>query len=149
MKPARLFTVLGALMFPLAVALVTSGCPKKEEDDVPPVPSAPAVVATPAPTPTPTTQIVPEEDAGADAADADTADADAGKKVVGTGDPSGIRKCCAALRQNAKSAPPEQQGGYLAAASACDGLANSPQGRQALSTLRGLLLGAQMPASCQ
>ncbi|WP_231864880.1 MULTISPECIES: acyltransferase [Sorangium] len=148
MKPTRLFTVLGALMFPLAVALVTSGCPKKEEDEVPPVPSAP-VVPTPAPTPTPTTQIVPEEDAGADAADADTADADAGKKVVGTGDPSGIRKCCAALRQNAKSAPPEQQGGYLAAASACDGLANSPQGRQALSTLRGLLVGAQMPASCQ
>ncbi|WP_438010530.1 acyltransferase [Sorangium sp. So ce321] len=147
MKPTRLFTVLGALTFPLAVALVSNGC-KKEEDELPPVPSAPAA-PTPAPTPTPTTQILPEEDAGADAADADVADADAGKKVVGTGDPSGIRKCCAALRQNAKSAPPEQQGGYLAAASACDGLANSPQGRQALSTLRGLLLGAQMPASCQ
>ncbi|WP_437491763.1 acyltransferase [Sorangium sp. So ce1014] len=144
MKPTRLFTVLGALTFPLAVALVSNGC-KKEEEEPPPVP-APTVV-TPAPTPTPTTQIVPEEDAGADAAD-DAADADAGKKVV-TGDSSGIRKCCAALRQNAKSAPPEQQGGYLAAASACDGLANSPQGRQALSTLRGLLLGAQMPASCQ
>ncbi|WP_063751999.1 hypothetical protein [Sorangium cellulosum] len=146
MKPTRLFTVLGALTFPLAVALVSNGC-KKEEEELPPVPSAPAAV-TPAPTPTPTTQIVPEEDAGADA-DADTADADAGKKPVATGDSSGIRKCCAALRQNAKSAPPEQQGGYLAAASACDGLANSPQGRQALSTLRGLLLGAQMPASCQ
>ncbi|WP_437580561.1 acyltransferase [Sorangium sp. So ce887] len=145
MKPTRLFTVLGALTFPLAVALVSNGC-KKEEEEPPPVP-APTVV-TPAPTPTPTTQIVPEEDAGADAADVDAADADAGKKVV-TGDSSGIRKCCAALRQNAKSAPPEQQGGYLAAASACDGLANSPQGRQALSTLRGLLLGAQMPASCQ
>lgn len=145
MKPTRLFTVLGALTFPLAVALVSNGC-KKEEEEPPPVPAP--TVPTPAPTPTPTTQIVPEEDAGADAADADTADADAGKKVV-TGDSSGIRKCCAALRQNAKSAPPEQQGGYLAAASACDGLANSPQGRQALSTLRGLLLGAQMPASCQ
>ncbi|AUX22381.1 acyltransferase [Sorangium cellulosum] len=145
MKPARLFTVLGALVFPLAVALVSNGC-KKEEEEPPPVPVAPA--PTPTPTPTPTTQIVPEEDAGADAAD--DADADAGKKVVkGVGDPTGIRKCCAALRQNAKSAPPEQQGAYLAAASACDGLANSPQGRQALSTLRGLLLGAQMPASCQ
>lgn len=132
MKPTRLFTVLGALTFPLAVALVSNGC-KKEEEEPPPVPAPTAV--TPAPTPTPTTQIVPEEDAG--------------KKPVATGDPSGIRKCCAALRQNAKSAPPEQQGGYLAAASACDGLANSPQGRQALSTLRGLLLGAQMPASCQ
>ncbi|WP_437602976.1 acyltransferase [Sorangium sp. So ce590] len=145
MKPTRLFTVLGALTFPLAVALVSNGC-KKEEEELPPVPAP--TVETPAPTPTPTTQIVPEEDAGADAADVDAADADAGKKVV-TGDSSGIRKCCAALRQNAKSAPPEQQGGYLAAASACDGLANSPQGRQALSTLRGLLLGAQMPASCQ
>lgn len=144
MKPARLFTVLGALTFPLAVALVSNGC-KKEEEELPPIPAAPPV---PTPDPTPTTQIVPEEDAGADA-DADVADADAGKKVVGTGDPSGIRKCCAALRQNAKSAPPEQQGAYLAAASACDGLANSPQGRQALSTLRGILLGAQMPASCQ
>ncbi|WP_437878362.1 acyltransferase [Sorangium sp. So ce513] len=145
MKPTRLFTVLGALTFPLAVALVSNGC-KKEEEELPPIPPPP-VEPAPAPTPTPTTQIVPEEDAGV--ADADVADADAGKKVVGTSDPSGIRKCCAALRQNAKSAPPEQQGAYLAAASACDGLANSPQGRQALSTLRGILLGAQMPASCQ
>ncbi|MGK3994444.1 acyltransferase [Sorangium sp. So ce1024] len=145
MKPTRLFTVLGALTFPLAVALVSNGC-KKEEEELPPIPPPP-VEPAPAPTPTPTTQIVPEEDAGV--ADADVEDADAGKKVVGTSDPSGIRKCCAALRQNAKSAPPEQQGAYLAAASACDGLANSPQGRQALSTLRGILLGAQMPASCQ
>ncbi|AUX42227.1 acyltransferase [Sorangium cellulosum] len=147
MKPTRLFTVLGAMLFPLAVVLASNGC-KDEEELPPPVPSAPAA-PTPAPTPTPTTAIVPEEDAGVDAADADVADADAGKKATGTPDPGGIRKCCAALRQNAKSAPPEQQGGYLAAASACDGLANSPQGRQALSTLRGLLLGAQMPASCQ
>lgn len=147
MKPARLFTVLGALVFPLAVVLVSNGC-KKEEEEPPPPPEPAPLVTTPAPDPTPTTQLVPEEDAGADAA-AD-AEADAGKKVVtGGGDPTGIRNCCAALRQNAKSAPPEQQGAYLAAASACDGLVNSPQGRQALATLRGLLLGAQLPASCQ
>jgi hypothetical protein len=144
MKPTRLVTVLGALAFPLAMAVAINGCNKEDEDLPPPVPSA---APTPAPTPAPVATVVPEEDAGVDAAD-DAADADAGKKVGG-GDSTGIKKCCAALAQNANSAPPEQKGAYLAAAAACNGLINSPQGRQALAGLRGALQGAQMPPACQ
>jgi hypothetical protein len=146
MKSTRLITVLGALAFPLAVAVVSNGCSNKEEDAPPPVAAPiPAPVASPAPVAT----IMPEEDAGADAAADAADDADAGKKVVGTGDATGVKKCCAALAQNANSAPPEQKGAYLAAAAACNGMISSPQGRQALASLRGLLLGAQMPAACK
>jgi hypothetical protein len=67
----------------------------------------------------------------------------------GGGDATGIRACCNALAQNAKSAPPEQQMAYAAAAAACNGLINNPQGRQALSQVRGMLRGANMPSSCQ
>jgi hypothetical protein len=88
-----------------------------------------------------------EEDAGSDAAE--DADADAAPKVVGTGDPTGVRRCCSALRQNANSAPLDQKGSYLSAAAMCDGLVGSPQGRQALSAVRGVLKGANMPADCQ
>jgi hypothetical protein len=143
MKPTRLVTVLGALTFPLAMAVAINGC-KEEEQLPPPVPTA---APTPEPTPAPVATMAPEEDAGVDAAE-DAADGDGGKKVGG-GDATGIKKCCAALAQNASSAPPEQKGAYLAAATACNGMINSPQGRQALAGLRGLLLGAQMPAACQ
>lgn len=146
MKSIRHFTVLGALLCPLAVVMASNGCKKDEEEPPPPVPTP--VEPAPTPTPAPIATMMPEEDAGAEDAAAD-ADADAGKKPAAVGDPSGIRACCQALRQNAKSAPPEQQGAYLAAASACDGLANSPQGRQALAGLRSILLGAQLPASCK
>ncbi|WP_231511954.1 acyltransferase [Chondromyces apiculatus] len=143
MTTFRRCTVLLALMSPLLALLVTSGC--KEEEEVPPMATTTTTTTTTSTTST-STEMVPEEDAGADAAD-DAADG--GKKVVGTADPTGVRRCCQALRQNANSAPPEQKGGYLAAAGACDGLVNSAQGRQALSTLRSFLLGAQLPAACQ
>jgi hypothetical protein len=145
MKSTRLFTVLGALLFPLAVVALSNGC-KKEDEDLPP-PVASAVPPAPTPSPAPIATIMPEEDAGADAAP--DAEADAGKKVVSTGDPTGVKKCCAALAQNANSAPPEQKGAYMAAAAACNGLVSSPQGRQALAGLRSMLMGAQMPAACK
>ncbi|WP_050432560.1 hypothetical protein [Chondromyces crocatus] len=124
-----------------AVALVV-GC-KKDEDELP----VPVATTTTTTTTTTTMELAVEEDAGVDAGE--DAGADAGKTIVGTGDPTGVRRCCQALRQNAASAPPEQKGAYLSAAAACDGLVNSPQGRQALGTLRSFLLGAQLPASCQ
>jgi hypothetical protein len=144
MKPTRYIPVLCAALFPFVVAACANGC-KKESDELPPAPSA---VATPtaAASPTAVAPIVPEEpDAGADAADAE---ADV-KKATGGGDPTGIRKCCSALAQNANSAPPEQKAYYMSAAAACNGMVNSPQGRQALASLRGLLMGASMPAACQ
>jgi hypothetical protein len=68
-------------------------------------------------------------------------------KATGGGVDS-IAACCAALRQNAKSAPPQQQGAYLMAASACDAARTNPQGRAMLGTIRGMLAGAAAPASC-
>jgi hypothetical protein len=146
MNHKRYITALCAAVLPVALAVVANGCGNKEEETPPPQPSA-----VPAPTPTPTvpTPLAVEDDAGADVADAADAADDAAKKVTGTGDPTGVRKCCSALSQNANSAPPEQKAGYLAAAAACNGLVNNPSGRQALAGLRGLLLGAKMPAACQ
>lgn len=68
---------------------------------------------------------------------------------AGQGDASGIRACCNALSQNAKSAPPFQQGAYIAAAGACNAMANNPQGRQGLAQVRAMLAGAGVPAACK
>lgn len=144
MKAKRIVPVLCALAFPFGVALLANGCGGKETD-TPPVTSAPA--PTPTPTPTPTVTMVPEEDAGADA-DASDADADA-PKATGNYDPTGIRACCAALNQNAASAPLDQKPMYIQAAAICQGLVNSPQGRQALIAVRGALRGANVPSSCK
>ena len=142
MKIARPLTVLSAILFPTALVLFSTGCPKKETEQ-----PAPVVTAAPVPTPTAAAVVAPEEpDAGSDAA-ADAADA--AKPTGGGGDPTGIRKCCSALRGNMKTAPLDQQAALGIAAGVCDGLVNNPQGRQALSTLRGILKGASMPAACQ
>lgn len=71
------------------------------------------------------------------------------KTATGGGDPTGIAACCAALRQNAASAPIQYKGNYLAAAAACDAMRNNPQGRAALAGVRSALAGAQVPAACQ
>jgi hypothetical protein len=68
------------------------------------------------------------------------------KKAAGGGDPTGIRACCSAIRQNAASQPLTMQGSFLAAAAACDALVNNPQGRAALGQVRALLGGAAPPA---
>lgn len=146
MNHSRFLTALCAAVFPFALALAVQGCGKNDEDAPLPQPSA---APTPAPTPSAAPPVVlkTEEDAGVDAGE--DAAADAAVKATGTGDPTGIRKCCAALRQNANSAPLDQKGSLLSAAAMCDGLVNSPQGKQALVAVRGLLKGASMPASCQ
>lgn len=140
--PIRPLVVVLAALLPVALA-ASQGCKGDPEE------TAPAAVPAPPPTPTPLTTIAPEEpDAGADAATDAAEDADAKKPGYG-GDPTGIRACCSALRQNAKSAPPEQQGAYMMAAGACDAVRNSPQGRAALSQVRAALRGANVPSSCR
>jgi hypothetical protein len=147
MNHSRFLTALCAAVLPFALALAVQGC--KNEDDA--AMTQPSAVPTPAPTPSaaPPVALKTEEavvvDAGDDAADA----SDGAPKATGTGDPTGMRKCCSALRQNANSAPLDQKGSYLSAAALCDGLVNSPQGKQALGAVRGLLKGASMPSSCQ
>jgi hypothetical protein len=69
-------------------------------------------------------------------------------KVSGTGvDP--IAACCAALAQNAASAPPQWKGAYITAAGACNAMRNNPQGRAALAGVRAALGGAAVPAPCR
>ncbi len=148
MNHSRFITALCAAVMPFALAIALQGCDKKEEE----TPATPSAAPTPTPTPTPTPSAAPltlktEEDAGADAAE--DAAADAAVKTGGGGDPTGVRACCNALRQNANSAPLDQKGTLLSAAAMCDGLVNSPQGKQALSAVRGMLKGANMPASCK
>jgi hypothetical protein len=120
MKASRSVTVLCATLLPFAVAILANGGCKKDETETAPTASAPPA---PTPTPPPAATVVPEEDAGLDAA-AD-ADADA-KKVVGV---SNVTKCCNAIRQNAKSAPPDQQLLYGAAIAVCNSGQIPPQFR--------------------
>lgn len=70
-------------------------------------------------------------------------------KVAGGTANDGIGPCCAALAQNANSAPPDQKVYLLQAAAICNGLRNSPQGKAALSQVRAALRGANMPSACQ
>jgi hypothetical protein len=70
-------------------------------------------------------------------------------KTAGGGGGGGIAACCNALRQNAKSAPPQQIGLYLAAAGACDAAKSNPQSAAALATVRGMLAGANVPGVCR
>jgi hypothetical protein len=70
-------------------------------------------------------------------------------KPTGTADPTGIAACCKALRQNAPSAPPDQQGAMLIAAGVCDTLKNDPQGKAVLSQVRAMLASANVPSTCR
>ena len=65
------------------------------------------------------------------------------------GDPTGLAACCAALRQNARSAPPDKRRYVLMAASMCDSMRRSPQGRAQIAQLRRQLRGTQLPGPCR
>jgi len=69
--------------------------------------------------------------------------------AAGGGDSTGIAACCSALAQNAGSAPLDQKGAYLQAAAACKALISNPQGRALLGSIRGMLAGASVPATCR
>lgn len=147
MNQSRFFAALCATALPFALAFAAQGCGNKDKENE--VPAQPSAVPTPTPTPSaaPPVELKTEEDAGVDAA-ADAADG--AVKATGSGaDPTGVRRCCQALRGNANSAPLDQKGPMLSAAAMCDGLVNSPQGRQALVAVRGMLKSANVPADCK
>lgn len=148
MNHSRILTALCAAVLPFALAFAAQGCGNKD-NEVPAQPSS-TPVSPPPPPPPPPVELKTEEDAGTGADAADDA-ADAAPKATGGGsaDPTGVRRCCSALRQNANSAPLDQKGPMLSAAAMCDGLVNSPQGRQALVSVRGLLKSANVPADCK
>jgi hypothetical protein len=95
------------LLLPLT-SVVYLGC--KKDEPPPPLPSA-------APATTPSAPLVLEvEDAAPPVEDAD-ADADA--KKVGTGTPASMKRCCAAVAQNAESAPEPTKSYMKTLAAAC------------------------------
>ena len=61
---------------------------------------------------------------------------------------SKIAACCAALQLNAKSAPLQQKGAYLAAAASCRALQDSEEDPAFLTEVRAALVGARAPAAC-
>ncbi len=135
-------TLFSHLVFVFVTGNILLGCPKKTDDEDIPSPQPPSATVAPIPV----TSVVPEEPtAGVGGAPAQVSTA----KPVGGGDATGIRKCCSALRQNANSVPLDQKAAYIGAASICDGLVSSPQGRQTLSQVRVALKGMSVPSSCQ
>jgi len=130
MRFPRTLTVLAAAVFPLALtALVAGGCGNKDKEE--PVVTTPPPPPPPPPTPSAPTVIAPETpDAGADA---DAADGDGSDGRVVVGGPTGLQRCCAAIKQNQKNAPPEQQVMYGIAIAAC----NAGQLGQIPAALRG------------
>ena len=64
--------------------------------------------------------------------------------------PSGLAQCCAALRQNAASAPEPTKGYMLYAAGACDlAAAQGKDKASAVSVIANALKGAGLPADCK
>jgi hypothetical protein len=109
----------------------------KKDEPPPPLPSAAPVVAPP---PQPV-ELQPIAEAVPDAAVETTV-----KKTTGT-KPASILACCAALEQNAASAP-EPNATYMKQAAA---FCKSQGGANAaiIGMLQGMLRGAHLPASCK
>lgn len=149
MKLARSSMIASAVLSPLVLVVLAGACGTKDGDGDGAQPTGSASVALP-PTSAPpatTTVLAPEApDAGPDVADA-AADADGGK-AVGSFDRTGLKKCCSALRNNAKTAPIDQQTLLLGAAGVCDGVVANATSRDALAQVRGMLKAAKVPAEC-
>lgn len=125
--------LLGVLLSSLA----TTGC--KKDEPPPPLPSAaPAAV----PTPTAPLELAPEEPVAAAGAPA--------VKATGGGAPAqSFAKCCAALTQNAASAPEPTKTSLTQAAGICNSLvAAGKTGPGVVSAIQGLLRGVGMPSAC-
>lgn len=121
-----------------ALALVLGsavGC--KKDEPPPPLPEPKAVETAEAPL-----ELAPE-DAGAPVKP---------KAVVKTGTrkASGLAQCCAALRQNAASAPEPTKGYMLYAAGACDlAAAQGKDKASAVGVITSALKGAGLPSDCK
>ena len=121
----------------IVTAQAVSGC--KKEEPPPPLPTA-APVATAPPAPL---QLKPE-DAGM------PKPAESAKPTgTGHGTAGGLSACCAALQQNAASAPAPTNGYMLQAAAACKAAVAAGNTAGIAAMIRGLLQGAGMPSSCK
>src|SRR5262245_32907926 len=93
-------TVMACIALSSLVAVSVTGC-KKDEEPPPPLPSA-----TAAPAPEAELQLAPEDAGVPDAA----TDAPKGTGTGGGVKTASLKKCCDALKSNAKSAPPPNDG---------------------------------------
>ena len=121
----RFWPLLAALALPL-------GCQKDEPP--PPLPAPPAASAT---TDTAPIELLPEAPPPEP-----TASATATPTKTGGSSGSSIKKCCAALRQNAESAPEPNKTYMLQAAAVCDAGAQMP-------AITSMLKGAGLPTACK
>lgn len=123
----------------LAAAMVLPGC--KKDEPPPPLPVEPAPVAT-AEAPL---ELKPE-DAGVPPKPAE-------KPKTGTGTASSagsLQNCCAALTQNAASAPEPTRTYMLQAAAMCSAAAATGKDKQSITgVLTGALKGAGLPVACK
>jgi hypothetical protein len=130
-RGAALALVPGALVLATAV-----GC--KKDEPPPPLPEPKAVETAEAPL-----ELKPE-DAGPPVQEK------AAPKPGGTARKSGLAQCCAALRQNAASAPEPTKGYMIYAAGACDLAAAQGKDKQsAVGVIQSALKGAGLPADCK
>jgi hypothetical protein len=132
----------------LAIGPGMSGC-KKQEDELPPAPSAPP----PLPPPTPVV-IAPEEDAGIFTVEDAATDVKKPAAKAAPADVAGLRACCTALEQNAASMPPPNNAYALQAASLCKSLvaglaSGSATKAGAIGALGGVMKGANLPPACK
>jgi hypothetical protein len=134
---SRFVSVACARVLVLAAALALPGC--KKDEPPPPLPVEPAPSATvEAPL-----ELKPE-DAGAPPKPVE-------KPKTGTGSSAGsLQNCCAALTQNAASAPEPTRTYMLQAAAMCTAAAASGKDKQSIvGVLSGALKGAGLPVACK
>lgn len=126
-----------ALALVSAVVVLNAAC--KKDEPPPPLPEPKPVETAEAPL-----ELQPE-DAGPP-----VQEKVAPKPSSGTARKSGLAQCCAALRQNAASAPEPTKGYMLYAAGACDLAAAQGKDKQsAVSVIQSALKGAGLPADCK
>ena len=133
-------SVLGPVLLGLLVSSMATGymgC--KKDEPPPPLPSA---APAPVPTPTAALEILPEEQPAASASASV-------KKPTGGVPAQSFAKCCAALTQNAASAPEPTKTSLTQAAGICNSLvAAGKSGPGVVSAFQGLLRGVGMPSAC-
>lgn len=64
-------------------------------------------------------------------------------------DPTGVRRCCLAIRDNAATAPAKHQEVWKSAIAACSKAMDKNIGRKALEPVREILTPVGYPAACQ
>jgi hypothetical protein len=139
MKPLRSVVAIIACGFLVPALVSSTGC--KKDEPPPPLPSAPPAASTPATVAT-TLELAPEP------VPSDSAEV---RKPTGGGvaGPS-LKRCCDALAQNSKSAPPPNNTLMLQASQACNvAVAAGAASPAVMAAVRAAMGGAALPPGCQ